>query len=49
MVVFFEVTAIRERVSVTIIPTRFVSYHLTLGLRQFSFHHTEIALRNTPV
>ena len=49
MVVFYEVTANRERVGVTIIPTRFVSYHLTLGLRQSSFHHAEIALRNTPV
>ena len=40
---------IQERVGVTIVPTRWHLPRLTLGFKQSSFHHIEIALGNTPV
>jgi hypothetical protein len=41
--------SIQERVGITILPTRYDLPRLTLGFRQSSFHHIEIALGNTPV
>ena len=49
MVVWGKLTTIRERVGITILPTQVTLPHLALGFRQFSFHHVEIALRDTPV
>lgn len=49
MAVLWLITAIYEKVGVTIVPTRPIYNHSTLGFKQFSFHLARIALRSTPV
>ncbi len=49
MTVLWLITVIYKRVGVTIVPTRPISNHSTLGFKQFSFHLAKIALRSTPV